>query len=263
MSTAPSILAVAVGNTRTRFGLFHGTELHHPRSLPNANLQELADAIAAIDTPDALVIATVNPPKADELEDSLKDRAGGTIWRMGRDVPIAINHRLSDDSTVGQDRLLNALGAYGRAQQACVVIDAGTAVTVDFIDGEGTFHGGAIAPGLQMMLDALHEKTAALPQVRYELPPPDDEPFGHNTRTAMVLGVTAACRGLVQHLVERYATAYDAYPQVVATGGDAAVLFEHPPAGQLFVEHIVPDLQLMGIQHACVRAMESGEAEIE
>ena len=263
MSSVPSILAITVGNTRTRFGLFQGTDLHHPRSLPNANLEELADAIAAIETPDAVVIATVNPPKADQLEQMLKERTGGTVWRMGRDLPIAIGHRLSDDSTVGQDRLLNALGAYGRAQQACVVIDAGTAITVDFIDGEGTFHGGAIAPGLQMMLDALHERTASLPKLRYELPPPDNEPFGHDTRSAMILGVTAACRGLVQHLVERYATAYEAYPQVVATGGDAAVLFEHAPEGQMFVEHIVPDLQLMGVQHACVRAMESGEAGSE
>lgn len=257
MTSAPSILAIAVGNSRTRFGLFQGADLHHPKSLPNTDLVALADAIGAVETPDAIVLATVNPPKADELAAAIGAGPLGQVQlsRLGQDMPIEITHTLSDDSTVGQDRLLNALGAHGRAQQACIVIDAGTAVTVDFIDGEGTFHGGAIAPGLQMMLDALNERTASLPKVVFERPLKDTEPYGHDTPSAMILGVTSAVRGLVQHLIERYATAYEAYPQVVATGGDAAILFEHDP----FVEHLVPDLQLMGIHQVCMKALADPE----
>jgi type III pantothenate kinase len=184
---------------------------------------------------------------------------------------------------------LCAFGAYARAKQACVIVDAGTAVTVDFVDGEGAFHGGVIAPGAQMMLDAMHEKTAQLPKValggqplrggsaeptsiagEHESttpPPPSQEPprsggpnpFGKNTREAMLLGVANSIRGLVQHTVERYADFFGAYPQVVATGGDAPALFGDEITQGGIVESIVPDLQLIGILEVC-RAVEEMDA---
>jgi type III pantothenate kinase len=170
------------------------------------------------------------------------------------ELPIPIDHTLDDVQTVGHDRLLDALGAYSRAQSACVVIDAGTAITVDFVDGEGTFHGGAIAPGVKMMFEALHEKTSALPLVTPGpdvMPPAQAEapPFGKSTRPAIALGVLSAARGLVHLLIDRYAEYYEAYPRVIATGGDAALLFENDP----LVEHIVPDLTLMGMLEAYQR----------
>ena len=154
-----------------------------------------------------------------------------------------MNHALDDASTLGQDRILCAFAAYKRAQQACVVIDAGTAITVDFVDGEGTFQGGAIAPGLAMMLDAMHSHTASLPKLEFA---PCDESrgaFGKDTAHAMMLGVTAAAAGMVRYLIDRYALAYEAYPQVIATGGDAQAILENED----FVDRVVPDLILLGI----------------
>jgi type III pantothenate kinase len=141
---------------------------------------------------------------------------------------------------VGEDRLLNAAGAYRVLQQACVVIDAGTAITVDFVDGAGTFHGGAIGPGAQMMLASLHQHTALLPEVEFEVPA---EPIGHNTRQAMLSAVYYGLRGMVRELVEQYAQVAGAFPMVVATGGNADVLFQ----GFDLVDRIVPDLALLGI----------------
>jgi type III pantothenate kinase len=190
---------------------------------------------------------------------------------------------LDEPGSVGQDRLLDALGAFSRSNQACVVIDAGTAVTVDFVDGQGVFHGGAIAAGLAMMLDALHERTSRLPIVKVtpellagprlktaavpgagpsspaEEPLDTDEqtvplipePFGKTTSQAMAIGAAAAVQGLVHILVDRYAEFYGAYPRVVATGGDAPLLFEQDP----LVEVIVPDLTLIGM-FAALRTIE-------
>jgi len=250
------ILAVAVGNTRTRFGLFLGSQLHHPRSVPNSSADEIAVMLAEPDLPvgsSAVVIASVNDPFAAELEASLERGELDSVprYRIGRDLPIPIRHTLDDASTVGQDRLLNALGAFSRAEQACAVIDCGTAITVDFVDGEGTFHGGAILPGVQAMLHALHAHTRALPEVAYGRAPPAEPAFGKDTRSAMVLGVTAAAVGSIHHLVQRYAEAFGAYPQVIATGGDAPILLEHDE----IVEHIVPDLQLIGIHAVCAHAL--------
>src|SRR5690349_10922792 len=156
------LLAVSVGNTRTRLGLFRGARLEESAALSNeaaAGMLEKAAHEAAI------VIASVNNAVADRLAVELDDAASGEVYRFGRDLVLPVQNALSDDSTVGQDRLLNAIGAFSRAKQACIVIDAGTAITVDFVDGEGVFQGGAIAPGVNLMLRALHEHTAALPMI--------------------------------------------------------------------------------------------------
>lgn len=250
-----SILAVAVGNTRTSFGSFQGTRLQgEVTTLPNTDPVQVAKAIDAAsvaggDLP--IVIATVNPSLADALENSVRGASDERVYRFGRDLEIPIANALTDDSTVGQDRLLCALGAYTRAEQACVVIDAGTAVTVDFVDGEGTFQGGVIAPGLNMMLASMHERTAKLPKISFALPDPILGPFGKDTRHAMQLGVLNAVRGLVRTMIEQYAEAFGAYPQIIATGGDAQSLFEHDD----LVENIVPELQLIGIAAACHRVL--------
>jgi len=254
----PELIAISVGNTRTRIGHFRGGALEHARAVLSTDNDALAREVLDLKPADPaapVVIASVNPPVSSRLELALAgpiEGRGGAVYRLGRDVQIPIANALRDDSTVGQDRLLNALGAYSRAKQACVIVDAGTAITMDFVDGEGVFQGGAIAPGLALMLRALHDRTAALPDIAFE-PVPDSEPFGKDTPSAMRLGAQSAIRGMVRTLAERYAEALGAYPQIVATGGDAGVLFE----GDEVIEHIVPDLTLMGIHAAC--QMELGE----
>lgn len=256
--TQARLVAVGVGNTRTRLGRFEGGQLEQSQALPNTDLEAVAAAILALASPTdrasdgvPVVVASVNDSVTDRLVATLagsipRDR----IFRLGQDLAILMPTALDDDTTVGQDRLLAALGAYSRAGQACVVIDAGTAVTVDFVDGEGTFQGGAIAPGLAMMLDALHRGTAALPSITYQPPDPLRGVMGKDTRHAMTLGVRACVTGMARTLIDAYAEVFGAYPQVVATGGDAAV-FENDP----LVEHVVPDLVLLGIAEACRRAL--------
>ncbi len=250
MST-PTIVALAVGNTRTRVGLVRDRVVEHASALPSADapaIAALAKKLRANAAGAAVVIASVHRQAADRVEEALTGL--DDLYRIGRDLEVPIVNALEDDSTVGQDRLLCALGAFSRCEQACVVIDAGTAVTVDFVDGEGVFQGGVIAPGVRLMLKALHEGTSALPNV--ELKEVPEGPFGKTTRAAILLGVLNSVRGLARTMIEQYATAYEAYPQIVATGGDAGLLFENDDV----VEHIVPDLQLLGIGRACELALD-------
>jgi type III pantothenate kinase len=269
MESTRHVLLVSVGNTRTRVALGSLSEtangqLDPSRVFENSDIPALASAIAEeADRADALMIVTasVNNPVCDALERSLDDAGQFKVQRLGRDLAIPIANTLDDDSTVGHDRLLAALGAFARSRQACIVIDAGTAVTVDFVDGEGTFHGGAIAPGLRMMRDSLHEHTAALPAAEISpkhLHSAGEPPFGKTTVEAINLGVTASVVGLTHLLIDRYAEFYAAYPRVVATGGDAPMLFEHDQ----LVEHIVPDLVLVGMLAAC-EIHASGDADAD
>lgn len=262
------LLAVSVGNTNTRFVTYHGSgsagegHEHEGVSLPNADLVGLTTALAHAakhlddDERTAVVVASTNHKFRDELLDALIPSLEHDVYRVGSDVDIPVAHALSDDAAekTGQDRLLNALAAFDLAGGACVVVSAGTAMTVDFVDGQGTFQGGAILPGARMWLHSMHEHTSALPSI--EPARPDDATFGTDTRQAMLHGVFHGLRGAVRGIVERYAEAYGAYPRVIATGGDAKFLFE----GDDLIELIDADLTLRGIAAATREILEDDEA---
>ncbi len=255
-----AVLAIAVGNTRTRVGALKGGECVRAQSLRSDDPVSVAafahELFEEFDFPGqepVILVSTVSIAAADAIEEALRSRFNWGAYRFGRDLPIPIRHALTDSGaqTVGQDRLLCAIGAFAVVRQACIVIDMGTAITADFVDGEGVFHGGAIMPGISMMLDALHEHTAQLPRLAYEkLDPGSNEP-GRQTDRAMLLGVTACVRGGIRFLAERYAMFYEGYPQIIATGGDMGALEDDE-----LIESFVPDLQLQGIQAACAMVIE-------
>jgi type III pantothenate kinase len=257
MAAGPNIVALNVGNTRTQVGLFTGGTLSFEERFPNTALPALVERVVAAwdqirDEPQAAVIvASVNDPVAAQVRSMVRDQLSIEAYRIGEDLPPPIGVDLDPETITGVDRLLNAAAAFDTLKQACIIVDAGTAVTVDFVDGEGTFHGGAIAPGARMQLRALHQHTAALPEVEFAAPGPGA--FGRSTAQAMSQGVYYGIRGLVWKLVERYAEAYGAFPTVIATGGDAVTLFQ----GDELVDRIVPELTLMGIAVAARAALAS------
>ncbi|MEM9661993.1 MAG: type III pantothenate kinase [Planctomycetota bacterium] len=255
-------LAVSVGNTTTAIGLVDGLSITRvaasPSEDPVAAAAEVSAIVGGTETiPDAVLLASVNESHATAIAAAIADATGLHVERFGAALPVPIATRLTEPGKVGQDRLLAALGAFATVQQACIVVDAGTALTVDFVDGTGVFHGGAIIPGGQMMLDSLHANTGALPSLALSDMPDPLEPFGTSTEHAMFLGVRAAVRGSVRYLAERYAEYYDAYPQIIATGGDTQTLL----AGDELIEHAVPDLVLRGIAAARARYAAGDDAE--
>lgn len=261
MNEELSILLLSVGNTRTAIALAAEGRFENVQRLPNSDLAAIssaADTLLGDDRePESLVlVASVNRTVSEPLIRQITGGRSACIQRLGTDLPIPVGTCLDPETQSGQDRLLNAAAAFDRFHQACVVIDAGTAITIDFVDGEGTFHGGAIAPGAQMQLDAMHAATDALPAVKLAAPSP--EPFGANTTQAMLHGVFYGIRGMVRHLTEQYALAYAAYPMVIATGGDAHLLFDDDE----LVEHIIDDLTLHGML-AAHRFAESTSDEYE
>jgi len=245
------LLTIDIGNTRLHAGVFLADKLAWHGSADSDNAQAIAALIAEArrqlaeaDEPVA-VIASVNP----KLEQQMVDSMNMPFVRVDEDVNIPIGRQLDREAIVGDDRLLNAAAAFDVLKQACVVIDVGTAVTIDFVDGAGTFHGGAIAPGAQMQLNSLHNHTAQLPAVQFEAPA---EPIGHNTIEAMRTAVFHGIRGMVRELVEQYAEHIGNYPAVIATGGDAEALFKDYE----LIERIVPELTLLGLALAYRTAKE-------
>ncbi|MCC5829895.1 MAG: type III pantothenate kinase [Phycisphaeraceae bacterium] len=241
-----NLLAFSIGNTRTRMGTFVDGKLAGSLAISHADPDEFAAAVAEAHAPlsgrsDAVaVFGSVQPRITERLRRIVPEHTGLELLRVEEDLPIPIGRKLDREALVGDDRLLNAAAAYHTLKQSCIVVDAGTAMTVDLIDGEGTFHGGAILPGAQMMLDALGRQAAQLPDLEIARP---DEAVGHNTNEAMLTGVFHALRGAVRELSEQYAEAAGHFPMIIATGGNADLLF----SGWELVERIVPDLTLLGV----------------
>ena len=129
---------------------------------------------------------------------------------------------LQEPQQVGVDRLVPAAAAaYGRLGQACVVVDLGTAVTIDCVDDDGVFRGGVILPGARMQAAALHSGTAQLPEASLREP---DWVFGKNTEEAIIGGIVYGLRGAIRERVEAYATELSEWPLVILTGGDAGLI---------------------------------------
>ncbi len=241
-----NVLVLNVGNSRLAMGAFVAGELRHAKHVKlddRANLagfiRETWNLIDRADQP-AVAGACVNSTQMEMVEHVVHEVTGQKVQWIGKDVDVPIEVLTDEPGKTGVDRVLNIAAAYEEMQKACVVVDAGTAITVDCCNDKGEFIGGAIAPGVKMQLDAMHAQTAKLPQVQFAVPAGD---FGRNTEQAMLQGVYHGVRGMVKELVENYATSLGFWPDIIATGGDAQALF----GGWELVHAVSPDLTLYGV----------------
>jgi type III pantothenate kinase len=130
--------------------------------------------------------------------------------------------RVDQGTTVGPDRLVNTVGAHSRHGGDLIVVDFGTATTLDVVDSDGAYIGGVIAPGVNLSLEALHMAAAALPHVDISKP---QKTIGTNTVACMQSGVYWGYIGLVEGIVARIRAERDRPMKVIATGG-LAPLFQ-------------------------------------
>lgn len=246
------LLAVDVGNSRVKFGLFEAREdqapqilnvsalrLRHARSLGEKISAWIEDETGSDELPSLSIISGSNPPVRDELlAEWPRTDAPPRVVNDHRDIPIALD--VDQPSRVGLDRLLSALAARHLVSQTqpLIVIDSGTATTVNLITSDGTFRGGAILPGLRLSAYALHDYTARLPLIdtdslsnrgdNVDAPLP-----GRNTTDAIKSGLFWGQLGAVRELSKRMARSATgdfgetSDPILVLTGGGGRQLAAH------------------------------------
>jgi type III pantothenate kinase len=241
-----NLLVLSMGNSRLGIGTFAAGELGTVERVPHGQRGDWAKLIGEEWTRvgeregTAVVAASVNPFLDEPLEQAVAEATGRrTLW-VGRDIDLPVKVETEQPSETGVDRVLNVAAAYEQMGKACIVVDAGTAVTVDCCNDQGEFLGGSISPGVAMQLDSLKERTARLPQVEFDVP---TGPFGRSTTQAILQGVYHGIRGLVKELAEQYATELGQWPEIIATGGDAEILF----GGWELIHAIAPNLEMYGI----------------
>ncbi len=251
------LLALDIGNTNLTVGLFRAGALLATRRAatnPRATTDEVEllldgllrlDGIAIGDL-DAIAVASVVPALTGAVEAIAERRDRPLLVASAGTVPLAVRVDRPDD--VGADRLVNALAAARLHGTPAVVVDFGTATTLDCVASDGAYVGGAIAPGLELGLEALAARTAKLPRIELRAP---DRAIGRDTVSAMqsgtIFGYQALAAGLLARVRVELADANDVAPadvRAILTGGLSAAPWARALEG---IDAIDPDLTLKGL----------------
>lgn len=236
------IVVIDVGNTRTSIAGWRLGQLLSPLSVATGNENEFATAyqaqIHALGDKGAAatVVSTVVPTAVEFVKCQVLARTNRDALVVGDALPLPMDIGVGDRTALGVDRVCAAAAAYDRIERGCTVVGFGTAITIDLVDDDGTFVGGAILPGIRMQLRALHEHTAQLPLVEPGFP---EHAYGRDTREAIQTGVCRGIAGAVRGIIEGYATELNRWPQVVAAGGDAELMAPHCEFIDTFTTHLV------------------------
>lgn len=248
------LLAIDIGNTNIALAVVSDGEPGESRraaTQSQATARELEEALdgllaadgAAFADVDEIVLASVVPALTDRLSELAAEYDTRLLIADHTTVPIAM--RVDRPAEVGADRLVNALAALRLYDAPAIVVDFGTATNFDVVAADGAYVGGALAPGLELGLEALATRTAKLPRIVLAAP---SGAIGRDTVSAMqsgaVIGYLGLVRGLVEAISAELALDGGPAPKVILTGGLSAA----PWAAQLpGVTAIDPHLTLRGL----------------
>lgn len=246
------LLAIDAGNTNIVFAVFDGDQVRGEWRA-STDTDRTADELGvwlmqlltieglAREDIDAAIIASVVPAMVFSLKTLCRRYFHCDPVVVGSEgVDLGISILLDRPEEVGADRLVNAVAAHGCYPGPMIVIDFGTATTFDVVDAEGNYCGGAISPGINLSLEALHMAAAKLPRVAIGRP---RTVIGKATVPAMQSGIFWGYVGLIEGLVKRIQEEFGSDMLVVATGGLAPLFAEVSKV----IDKLDPDLTLRGL----------------
>ncbi len=243
-----NLLALDIGNTNITAGIFtertlaaKGKTPTHRSSLYGRFLRKLCRraGLGAEDI-NGVIIASVVPLALSRVCVELGRTFGCAIRITGRDAIVPIRNRYRVRAEVGQDRLVNAYAAMKLYGSPAVIVDLGTAITLDVVSAKGEYLGGLILPGIEMSLTGLFRKTAMLPRVELKAAGPI---IGRDTadsiRGGILFGFGAMCDGLFA----QYRTMLGKKTKAIMTGGSASLISRYTKSFRAVDE----DLTLKGL----------------
>ena len=246
------LLAIDIGNTNIAFGVFEGERLRATWNVAT-DLNKTADEYAVLilnllprqgltlSNIDHAILASVVPPLEPIFEELSQRYFGIRPLVVGPGVKTGVRICTDNPREVGADRVANAAAAHHLYGGPLIVIDFGTATTVDAVSKEGDYLGGAIAPGIGIAAEALFERASKLPRI--ELIPPEHA-IGKNSVASMQSGIIFGYVGLIESLVTRIRRELGGKVRVVATGGLAEAITKETKV----IEAVDMHLTLIGLR---------------
>jgi type III pantothenate kinase len=227
------LLAIEQGNTNTLFAVHDGkrwiaqwrTATESARTADEYAVwlnQLLTMAKLKLSDLDGCIVSSVVPQSLFNLRNLARRYLKVEPLVIGENAELGIEVRIEKPSEAGADRLVNAIGGFIQYGGPLILVDSGTATTLDVVGADGAFEGGVIAPGINLSQEALHLAAARLPRIAIARP---KHVIGKGTVEAMQSGVFWGYVALIEGLIERMKREYGKPVTVVATGGIAS-LFE-------------------------------------
>jgi type III pantothenate kinase len=245
------LLAVDIGNTNIKFGVFDGEDLVSKFSIRTdrqASVNDLGSAIhPRLRQPlNSAVVCSVVPDLDGPMRRFLSQQFDAEPYFVTVDSDLGLEIRHEPVSSIGTDRLVNSSAAVEKYGAPCIVCSFGTASTFDVVDENRVLIGGVIAPGMKLMAKALHDNTAKLPEVDVIKPAGVIE---STTETAIRSGIFFGTIGLVEGLIRRLKNEFGGELKVVATGGFAKIIDDNTNS----IDVVDEDLLLDGLRRLYVR----------
>jgi len=246
------LLAVDIGNTSTKLGVFEGEKLRATWHMATG-VHRMADEYAALlfnllrqqglETTDikAVAMCSVVPPLISTFEELFERYFQIKPLVVGAGVKTGVSIHMDNPREVGADRIADAAAAHKLYGGPVIVIDLGTATTFGIVSKEGDYVGGIIATGIATAAEALFTRTAQLPRVELAQP---KHVIGSNTVTAIQSGIIYGYASLVEGMLERIHKELGAKVKVVATGGYAELIAKVTDV----IDEVNPDLTLFGLR---------------
>jgi type III pantothenate kinase len=248
-----NIIAIDIGNTNITIGLFLDGRQEFIKSVSGGSAAKLtkclksawekipfAESSTEPRRDGVIVVSSVKPVWTTLIEQIAESELDEEIHVIGKDIPLPMMLGVDEPDKVGTDRVVSAAAAYAVVEDAVVVADFGTAVTIDLVDPNGVFRGGVICPGFEISAKALKDNTAQLPNVKVTRP---KGPYGRNTVDAINCGLYYSIVGALQEIIRRYAEEIGKWPQTIMTGSGAKTI----QADCEFIDNYVPNLVVKGI----------------
>ena len=223
-------LAIDIGNTRTKIGVFSGDQLLHKEVWEKWSLREIQQ-LATNQKVKKVILSTVGGRLDKIIEQFLEEHFFFVPLNLNTHLPVTNAYKTPE--TLGKDRLAAVVGAFALYPDSnCLVIDAGTCITYDFLRHDAVYLGGNIAPGLRLRLKAMHTFTASLPELELgEV----DELIGTSTEHAMRNGAQLGALMELEAFIRAFESEFGAL-KVILTGGDA-IFFAKKMKREIFVNH--------------------------
>jgi type III pantothenate kinase len=245
------LLAIEQGNTNSLFAIHDGDHwiaqwrtATEPTRTADEYVVWLSQLMAmhklALEMLNSCVISSVVPQSIFNLRNLSRRYLGVEPLLIGENTELGIPVRTLKPSEVGSDRLVNALGALAVHSPPLIIVDSGTAITLDVISADGAFEGGIIAPGVHLSMEALHSAAAKLPRIALQRP---RRVVGNDTVSAMQSGIFWGHVALIEGMIARIKAERNEAMAVVATGGVASLFHGATTA----IDHFDPDLTIRGL----------------
>ncbi|HBI02531.1 MAG TPA: type III pantothenate kinase [Paenibacillaceae bacterium] len=226
------LFVIDVGNTNMVLGVYEGNSLkyHWRISSDRAKTDDeygmlirnlFMDKGLKFSDIEGVIISSVVPPLMFPLEKMCQKYFNVKAMVIQPGLKTGLNIKAENPREVGADRIVNAVAAIHDYGTPLIVVDFGTATTFCYIDENGGYHGGAIAPGIGISTEALYSRAAKLPRIELEKPP---GVIGRNTVHAMQSGIIYGFVGQVNEIVRRMKADCKRVPKVIATGGLASLI---------------------------------------